>query len=89
MFGGFDELCTNFSATNQLQPGEQHILENGHLVAWDCEYQMERAGSGGVFNMLKTQEGMVCRLTGPGTVHYSTRNLKNFEYWISEHASSG
>lgn len=66
----------------QLQPGEQHILDNGHLVAWDCEYKMEKAGSGGIFNSMKTGEGVVCRLTGPGTVYYSTRNLGDFEDFI-------
>lgn len=65
----------------QLQPGEQHIVDNGHLVAWSCDYKIEKAG-GGAMSSMKTGEGLVCRFTGPGTVYVQTRNMDEFEAFI-------
>ncbi|KAK4545413.1 hypothetical protein LTR36_002763 [Oleoguttula mirabilis] len=73
--------------TIQLQPGEQHIVDNGHLVAWNCQYAIERAGSGGL-TMIKSGEGLVCRFTGPGTVYMQTRNLHDFAQWVREQVPS-
>lgn len=68
-------------ACEQLQQGQQHIVDNGHLVAWSCDYKIEKAGSGSMTSM-KTGEGMVCRFTGPGQVMIQTRNLEEFGDWV-------
>ncbi|TKA62899.1 hypothetical protein B0A55_10736 [Friedmanniomyces simplex] len=68
--------------------GEQHIVDNGHLVAWNCNYAIERAG-GGTWSSAKTGEGLVCRFTGPGTVYFQTRNLDDFASWVYEHSARG
>jgi uncharacterized protein (AIM24 family) len=65
----------------QLQPGEQHIVDNGHLVAWSCDYSIEKAG-GGSMTSLKTGEGLVCRFTGPGSIYIQTRNMDEFATFI-------
>jgi uncharacterized protein (AIM24 family) len=51
----------------QLRQGEQWIVDNGHLVAWNCPYAIERSG-GGLMSGMHAGEGLVCRFTGPGTV---------------------
>ncbi len=51
----------------QLKQGEQWIVDNGHLVAWNCPYSIERTG-GGIISGMHAGEGLVCRFTGPGTV---------------------
>jgi uncharacterized protein (AIM24 family) len=80
----------NFSTTlillyltlnSQLQPNEQHIVDNGHLVAWNCRYSVERAGKGALSSMT-TGEGVVCRFTGPGKIYIQTRNLDEFADWV-------
>ena len=48
---------------HQLGQGEQHIVDNGHLVAWNCSYAIEKAGGGGM-SAMKSGEGLVCRFTG-------------------------
>jgi uncharacterized protein (AIM24 family) len=58
-------------------------VDNGHLVAWNTEYRIEKAG-GGAMTSMKTGEGMVCRFTGPGTVYIQTRNLGEFASWVRE-----
>ncbi|CAF1400649.1 unnamed protein product [Rotaria sp. Silwood1] len=67
-----------------LRHGEQWIVDNGHLVAWNCPYSIERTG-GGIMSGIYSGEGFVCRFTGPGTVFIQTRNPEALSYWISSH----
>ena len=46
----------------QLQEGEQHIVDNGHLVAWNCDYKIEKAASGS-WSSVKSGEGLVSILS--------------------------
>lgn len=81
---------TSFGAVDRLdlQPGEHHIVDNGHLVAWSCDYKIERAGGGGLGGF-KTGEGLVCRFTGPGSVYVQTRNMDEFQAFIRANAAGG
>jgi uncharacterized protein (AIM24 family) len=58
----------------QLAEGEKYIVDNGHLVAWNTKYVLERVASGGIISGLASAEGLVCKFTGPGTVFIQTRN---------------
>ncbi|KAK2606062.1 hypothetical protein QQS21_003580 [Conoideocrella luteorostrata] len=80
---------TSFGAVDRLdlQAGEQHIVDNGHLVAWSCDYKIEKAG-GGAMSSMKTGEGLVCRFTGPGSVYVQTRNRDEFESFIRSKSAS-
>ncbi|KAK6337514.1 hypothetical protein TWF730_002911 [Orbilia blumenaviensis] len=72
-----------------LAPGEQYIVDNGHLVAWNCKYVIERIASGGIISALSSNEGLVCRFSGPGTVFIQTRNPTEFGAWIRSHVPTG
>ncbi|CAF0743529.1 unnamed protein product [Adineta steineri] len=67
-----------------LKQGEQWIVDNGHLVAWNCSYAIERSG-GGLISGMHAGEGLVCRFTGPGTVFIQTRNPEALSEWIASH----
>jgi uncharacterized protein (AIM24 family) len=67
----------------QLREGEQHIVDNGYLVAWNCDYRVEFAGNS-KWNSLKSKEGLVCRFYGPGTIYLQTRNMEHFAEWVKE-----
>ena len=54
--------------------GEKYIVDNGHLVAWNTKYILERVASGGLISGFASAEGLVCKFTGPGTVYMQTRN---------------
>ncbi len=54
--------------------GERYVVDNGHLVAWNTKYILERVASGGIISGLSSGEGLVCKFTGPGTVFMQTRN---------------
>lgn len=47
-----------------MGPGEQYIVDNDHLVAWNCKYTIERVASGGIISGMASSEGLVCRFTG-------------------------
>lgn len=66
----------------QLVEGEKYIVDNGHLVAWTCDYVMERVASGGIISGLASGEGLVCKFTGPGTVLMQSRNPAVFSALI-------
>ncbi|KAJ6178849.1 hypothetical protein N7519_009310 [Penicillium mononematosum] len=61
-----------------LKEGESYFVDNGHLVAWKCEYDIQRPASGGLFSTFSSREGLACKFKGPGTVYLQTRNLKAF-----------
>lgn len=61
-----------------LAEGERYIVDNGHLVAWNAKYVMERAASGGILSSYHSGEGLVCKFTGPGTIYMQSRNAAAF-----------
>lgn len=64
--------------------GEKYIVDNGHLVAWNTKYVMERVASGGIISGFASGEGLVCKFTGPGTVFIQTRNAVSLFLLISQ-----
>jgi uncharacterized protein (TIGR00266 family) len=71
-----------------LVDGESYYIDNGHLVAWNCKYKMERVASGGIISGLSSGEGLACRFMGPGTVYMQTRNLNTFAVHIGASTAS-
>jgi uncharacterized protein (TIGR00266 family) len=66
---------TSFGAIirKDLVEGEKYIVDNGHLVCWNCKYIIERVASGGLIHSMAAGEGLVCKFTGPGTIFIQTR----------------
>ncbi|RHZ46950.1 AIM24 family protein [Aspergillus thermomutatus] len=71
-----------------IADGESYFVDNGHLVAWNCKYKMERVASGGIISNIGSGEGLACRFTGPGTVYLQTRNVTAFAAHIGAHTAS-
>ncbi|KAL0942456.1 Uncharacterized protein CTRU02_200342 [Colletotrichum truncatum] len=76
---------TSFGAIirKDLAEGEKYVVDNGHLVAWNVKYIMERVASGGIISGISSGEGLVCKFTGPGTVFMQTRNARHFSAYLS------
>ncbi|CCC08870.1 unnamed protein product [Sordaria macrospora k-hell] len=76
---------TSFGAIirKDLTDGEKYIVDNGHLVAWNTKYILERVASGGMLSGFASGEGLVCKFTGPGTVFIQTRNATAFSAFMS------
>ncbi|KAK3402745.1 tryptophan RNA-binding attenuator protein-like domain-containing protein [Sordaria brevicollis] len=76
---------TSFGAIirKDLADGEKYIVDNGHLVAWNTKYILERVASGGMLSGFASGEGLVCKFTGPGTVFIQTRNAAAFSAFMT------
>lgn len=72
-----------------LQEGEDYFIDNGHLVAWNCKYKIERVASGGIMSNFSAGEGLACRFSGPGTIYLQTRNLNAFAAQMKVSTASG
>jgi len=68
-----------------LDPGEEVIVDNGHLVAWPdyMNYQIEMA-SNGLISSVMSGECLVCRFQGPGVVLTQTRKPDAFSKWLGK-----
>ncbi len=66
-----------------LEPNEEIVVDNGHLVAWAdyMNYKIEKASNGWV-SSITSGECLVCRFRGPGVVLVQTRNPSGFASWI-------
>ncbi|KAJ5711660.1 hypothetical protein N7488_005816 [Penicillium malachiteum] len=73
----------------ELAPGERYFVDNGYLVAWDCDFKIERVASGGLISGFTAGEGLSCKFTGPGTVYMQTRNLNGFAMALKVSTASG
>ena len=85
--GGFGSLFLL-----NVQPGQNPVIDNGHVVAWDAslshEVTVATARQGGMLsNLISSQtsgEGMVMRFSGSGSVLVSSRQRKGFVSWLGE-----
>lgn len=83
--------CRSNSLTmSQLREGEKYIIDNGHLVAWNCPYVLERVASGGIISNFSAGEGLVCKFTGQYTHCQTCMRLTDMmcRSWHSLHADS-
>jgi len=75
-------LVSSFGAIHRrtLRPGEQYVIDTGHLVAWEghMQYNLRKAAKSGYLRSLLSGEGMVAEFTGPGEILIQTRNLAAF-----------
>jgi uncharacterized protein (TIGR00266 family) len=75
-------LVSSFGAIHRrvLGPGEQYVVDTGHLVAWEghMQYNLRKAAKSGFFRSFLSGEGMVAEFTGPGEILMQTRNLAAF-----------
>lgn len=75
-------LISSFGSIHRrtLRPGEQYVIDTGHLVAWEghMQYNLRKAAKSGYLRSLLSGEGMVAEFTGPGEIIIQTRNLAAF-----------
>ncbi len=75
-------LISSFGAIHSrtLQPGEQYVVDTGHLVAWEghMPYNLRKAAKSGFFRSMMSGEGLVAEFNGPGQILIQTRNLAAF-----------
>jgi uncharacterized protein (TIGR00266 family) len=79
-------LLSSFGAIQKidLNAGQTYVVDTGHLVAFDegVSYELNKAAKG-LMSTLKSGEGLVARMTGPGSVYVQTRTPATFAGWLS------
>jgi uncharacterized protein (TIGR00266 family) len=69
--------------TIDLPKGEDVLIDNGHLVAWDASMQYEiTKGASSWTSSVTAGEGLACRFYGPGRILIQTRNPAALASWI-------
>lgn len=66
-----------------LAPGETVTVDTGHLVAYEEGMQVSIRKISGILTSLKSGEGLVMDIKGPGDVILQTRNPAAFGSWIA------
>jgi len=75
--------CYGALETITLQPGELITIDTGHVVAFadTIQYQTRKMAQG-VWQSIKSGEGLVFDFQGPGQVMTQTRNLSALAAWV-------
>jgi uncharacterized protein (TIGR00266 family) len=86
MTGSGQVVVASYGALDlhDLQPGETLIVDSGHLVAYDDGIGMKTRTLSGAMTAMKSGEGLVCDMTGPGRVWTQTRNPGALVSWLTE-----
>lgn len=66
-----------------LQAGEGFTVDSGHLVAYDDGIGMQTRTVSGLMTSMKSGEGMVVDMTGPGRVWTQSRNPGALVQWLT------
>lgn len=85
--GGFGSL---FLLT--IEPGQNPVIDNGHVVAWDSRLSYDMVAStsrqGGLLsNLVSSQtsgEGLVMKFSGAGQVLVCSRKRQAFASWLGQ-----
>ena len=96
LFGGEGGFVSRFDGTGKvvvasygaldmhaLQAGERLVVDSGHVVAYDAYIAMQAQTTGGVMKSLKSGEGIVLEITGPGLVWTQSRNPNGLITWLT------
>jgi uncharacterized protein (TIGR00266 family) len=66
-----------------LQPGQKYTVDTGHIVGFSSSIQFQVRRVGNWKSTLLSGEGLVCELTGPGSVLMQTRSEDALIGWLA------
>ena len=83
--GRGDVLVSTYGALieRQLGAGESYSIDTGHIVAFQEGMGYEVTKTGGWKSTILGGEGLVAKLTGPGTVWMQTRSEQDLIGWLT------
>jgi len=85
MTGGGSVVVASYGALDMttLGPGESIIVDSGHLVAYDDTLSLQARTAGGFVTSMKSGEGFIVQVTGPGRIWSQSRNPSALISWLS------
>ncbi len=77
-------FLSSYGAIEQidLASGQEHVVDTGHMVAFDESVDYSVSGSGGWKQTLFSGEGLVMRVKGPGRFYMQTRSEQSLLSWL-------
>ena len=97
LFGGEGGFIAHLTGTGQavvaaygsldehvLPPGQSVVVDSGHLVAYDDTVGMQVRTAGGLMTSVKSGEGLIVEMSGPGRVWTQSRNPNALVAWLTE-----
>ncbi|MFC1454476.1 TIGR00266 family protein [Candidatus Undinarchaeota archaeon] len=83
-------ILASFGAMDafQLKPGEEYIVDTGHLVAFEDTITYDVELVKGMKSLLLSGEGIVTRIHGPGWVITQSRSIGQFISWLRSYLPS-
>jgi uncharacterized protein (TIGR00266 family) len=77
-------LVSSYGAIHdmELEAGQKHTVDSGHLVAFTEGIDFRVRKVGGIKSTLFSGEGLVVDLTGPGRVLMQSRSTDQFLAWL-------
>lgn len=66
-----------------LEAGQSFTIDSGHLVAYDDGIRMNTRTVSGLVTSMKSGEGLVVDIAGPGRVWTQSRNPSAFVNWLT------
>ena len=89
-FGEGQAIVSVYGALDvmDLGPGEQVIIDTGHVVTYDMGMNVElRQSNKSLWRTVKSGEGFVFLFTGPGRVLVQSRNPRDLNAYIATHSA--
>jgi uncharacterized protein (TIGR00266 family) len=65
-----------------LAPGQEYVVDTGHLVAFEGGLQYTIRKAGGWKSAILGGEGLVCHCVGPGRLYLQSRSEEAFLGWL-------
>lgn len=82
--GQGDIWFNSFGGVEMIEVNGSYIVDNGHIVGWNGNLEMNLKGAGGgLMGMFASGEGLVCEFTGQGKIWIQSRNLPSIVDWLS------
>lgn len=78
--GHGDLFLSSYGAIHMvdLQPGQQYLVDTGHMVAFEESVSYKVQAVGGFKSTVFSGEGLVCNFTGPGRLYLQSRSMDAF-----------
>ena len=85
--GGGKVIAATYGAAEgfDLGAGQSVVVDSGHVLAFTdtVTYELKRAVEGRTIQSMKSGEGLVFHMTGPGRIYVQTRNKKGLASWLT------
>ena len=74
-----------YGAIFEKEISGEHIVDSGHLVAYEPTISINVGLAGGIFTSFFSGEGVVTRVRGQGKIYMQSRSFDGLAAWTNSH----